>query len=92
MEEQLLGRTLKFRYTRAKHRSYRLQDRKFIAKGVPRSRYLVAIDDEKDKKRIMTYASKGRAEAGFRTSFFYGYYHWESENKREENRVVDAYC
>lgn len=30
------------------------KDRKVIAKGVPRDRYLVAIDDEKDKKRILT--------------------------------------
>lgn len=48
------------------------KDRKMIAKGVPRNRYLVAMDDEKDKKRILTYQSEGRALAGFKTSWFWG--------------------
>ena len=40
------------------------KDRKLIAKGVPRSRYICHID-EKTNKRLLTYASKGKAEAGF---------------------------
>ena len=47
------------------------KDRKVIAKGVPRNRYLISIDDKNDKKRILTYASKGKAEAGFKDSYFY---------------------
>lgn len=47
-------------------------DRKVIAKGVPRDRHLVPVDDVKDKKRILYYDSKGRAEAGFKVSGFYG--------------------
>lgn len=49
------------------------KDRKYIAKGTPRSRYLISVDDIKDKKRFLTYSSKGKAEAGFRDSGFYGY-------------------
>lgn len=46
------------------------KDRKFIAKGVPRSRYLVGVD-EPSEMRLLTYSSKGRAEAGFKSSGFY---------------------
>ena len=54
-----------------------------IAKGVPRNRYLIPVDDANDKKRILTYNSKGRAEAGFKTSGFYGnpYDHNTGTNK-----------
>lgn len=45
------------------------KDRKKIAKGVPRNRYLVDVDDEKDNKRVLTYASKGVAQANS-----YGFY------------------
>jgi len=48
------------------------KDRKMIAKGVPRNRYLIPIDDLKDKKRILTYSSKGMAIAGYTGSGFYG--------------------
>jgi hypothetical protein len=68
------------------------KDRKFIAKGVPRDRCLVRIDDEKDTKRILTYASKGKAESGFKTSGFYGQQEvlggWDSGNKLED--VLEA--
>jgi hypothetical protein len=47
------------------------KDRKKIAKGVPRNRYLWDIDDKKDKKRILTYKSKGMAESGFKNSWFF---------------------
>jgi hypothetical protein len=48
------------------------KDRQFVAKGTPRNRELVRTDDKKDGKRFLTYTSKGRAEAGFKTSGFYG--------------------
>jgi hypothetical protein len=47
------------------------KNRKVIAKGVPRNRYLIMADDEKDKKRVLTYSSKGRAEANS-TGFYDG--------------------
>jgi len=46
------------------------KDRKVIAKGVPRNRELVLVDDEKDKKRILTYSSKKMAEVGFKSGFY----------------------
>lgn len=48
------------------------KDRQLIAKGTPRNRYLIRVDDESDKKRLLTYDSKGRAEAGYKVSGFYG--------------------
>lgn len=45
--------------------------RKVIAKGIPRNRYLMMLDDPKDKKRILTYSSKAMAEAAFRDVWFY---------------------
>lgn len=47
--------------------------KKYIAKGTPRNRYLVAIDDQKDKKRYLTYTSKAKAESAFKVSGFYTY-------------------
>lgn len=47
--------------------------RKFIAKGTPRNRELISIDDKKDKKRYLTYSSKGMAESAFKTSGFSTY-------------------
>jgi hypothetical protein len=49
------------------------KDRKFIAKGIPRSRYLMSVDDPTEM-RLLTYSSKGRAEAGFKSSGFYSQY------------------
>ena len=49
------------------------KDRRLIAKGVPRNRYLCMIDG-KEEKRILSYISKGRAESGFKHS---GFYHGE---------------
>jgi hypothetical protein len=48
------------------------KDRKLVARGTPRNRYLISVDDIKDKKRYLTYTSKGRAEAGFSNNGFYG--------------------
>lgn len=46
------------------------KDRKYIARGTPRDRYLVPIKN--DAKRLLTYNSKGKAESGFKVSGFYG--------------------
>ena len=40
-------------------------DRKKVAKGTPRNRCLINVDDKKDKKRYLTYSSKRMAEAAF---------------------------
>jgi hypothetical protein len=48
------------------------KDRQYVAKGIPRNRYMVSVDDKKCKKRYITYSSKGMAEAGFKNSGFYG--------------------
>ena len=48
------------------------KDRKFIAKGTPRNREIVRMDDKKDKKRLLSYSTKGRAESGFKNNGFYG--------------------
>lgn len=47
------------------------KDHKYIAKGVPRNRWLIPIDDENDNKRILTYTTKKKAENGFKLSGFY---------------------
>lgn len=43
---------------------------RLIGKGVPRNRYICFVDDAKDKKRILTYDSEGRARAASE-----GFYH-----------------
>lgn len=50
------------------------KDRKIIAKGTPRNRALVAVDNSKDRKRILTYNSKKIAENAFRGNWFYKEY------------------
>ena len=50
------------------------KDRQVIAKGVPRNRYLIYVNDTKDKKRILTYPSKGYAESAYKDSYFYNGY------------------
>lgn len=44
--------------------------RTVIAKGSPRNRWLIPIDDPKDKKRVLYYSSKKMAESGFSTGFY----------------------
>jgi hypothetical protein len=64
------------------------KDRKYIAKGSPRNRYLISINNHKDKKRILTYSSKDKAESGFKDyGFFnehiidgYGYNNYKLSN------------
>lgn len=46
------------------------KDRKIIAKGVPRNRELVLVNDKKDKKRILTYSSERMAKVGFKSGFY----------------------
>lgn len=46
------------------------KDRKLIAKGVPRNRYICHID-ENDKKRFLTYGSEGKARSGFEGNGFF---------------------
>lgn len=48
------------------------KDRKLVAKGTPRNRELIRVNDGKDKKRFLTYSSKGRAESAFRDNGFFG--------------------
>lgn len=76
------------------------KDREFVAKGTPRNRELVRMDDENDKKRFLTYSSKGKAEAGFKSSGFYGQVNltvdkadkdlWWSDGKRLREKYLEA--
>ena len=45
--------------------------RTVIAKGNVRDRHLVRLDNEKCKKRYLTYNTKGKAEASFSGKFVY---------------------
>lgn len=56
------------------------KDRKWVAKGVPRYRCLVEVDDKKNWQRILTYDSKGMAESGFKNNWFYGPHHLEPKD------------
>lgn len=47
------------------------KDRTIIARGTPRNRCLVLVDDPKNTQRLITYSSKAKAIAGFRDSGFY---------------------
>lgn len=55
------------------------KDETLIAKGIPRNRHLVPISDDTDKKRIMYYDSKKKAESGFKVSGFYNDDYWCEE-------------
>jgi len=56
------------------------KDHTVIAKGVPRNRWLIPVDDKKDKKRILYYDSEKKAIAGFTNCGFYGNYDPTKEN------------
>ena len=47
------------------------KNRTLIAKGVPRNRYLVMVDDINDKKRILYYDSFNKAKSAYECSGFY---------------------
>jgi len=48
--------------------------RRVIAKGVPRDRHLISVDDIGDKKRVLYYDTEGKARSGFTSSGFYNNY------------------
>lgn len=70
--------------------------RKYIAKGTPRNRYLVAVDDPKDKKRYLTYTSKGKAESAFKVSGFYTYniddFPYDKRTKKTDEYLEAVEC
>lgn len=47
------------------------KDKKVIAKGTPRNRFLIHFTDKKSNLRYLTYTSKAKAEAAFKSGFFY---------------------
>lgn len=47
--------------------------RKYVAKGTKGNRALIEVNNKKDKKRFLTYFSKGMAEAAFNYSVFSTY-------------------
>ena len=65
------------------------KDRKVIAKGTPRNRHLVLVSDTKDKKRILTYSSKGMAESAFSRSGFYTYNLPKTDNNNRQYGTHD---
>ncbi len=62
--------------------------RRVIAKGVPRNRWLVRLDDYKDKKRILFYDTKKRAEAAFNGCGFYDNFDPEKKSNNEHGFIV----
>lgn len=44
--------------------------RTVIAKGSPRNRHLISVNNKKDKKRVLYYSSYGMAKAGYSVGFF----------------------
>lgn len=65
------------------------KDRKVIAKGTPRNRWLIPIDCKVDRKRIITYSSQKMAEAGFKGCWFYSVKE-SSMYKPEDMEAVEA--
>ncbi len=55
------------------------KDRTVIAKGVPRNRHLVPVNNTKDKKRILFYSSYNMAKNGYST----GFYTYEIPNRKD---------
>ena len=67
------------------------KDRKLVAKGTPRNRCLVDVNDKTDKKRYLTYSSKGKAEAGFKVSGFWGMpAEWERGERGKYLQAVEC--
>jgi hypothetical protein len=63
------------------------KDRHYIAKGVPRDRWLIPVEKKNDKKRVLTYSSKGRAEASYRSD---GYFQVPFEGyDRSKHNIAD---
>ena len=65
-------------------------DRSKIAKGVPRNRYLINVDDVKDKKRVLYYDSKAKAESAFKISGFYGNNYFDEKKGKYAKFPLEA--
>ena len=57
--------------------------RRVIAKGIPRHRWLIRLDDFKDKKQILFYDTRKKDEAAFTDYGFYGNFDPEKKSKNE---------
>ena len=56
------------------------KDRKKIAKGTPRNRELIDIDNKNDKKRYLTYTSENTAKRGYTGVWFAGAHDYSEED------------
>lgn len=68
--------------------------RKYVAKGTPRNRELIEVDNKKDKKRFLTYSSKKKAESAFKTSGFstYGIKDFPYTNRNQWEWLESVEC
>ena len=66
------------------------KDRKLVAKGTPRNRKLILVDDKKDKNRFLTYTSKSKAEAAFSNGLWFSTYKLEPEYKNYTENDLEA--
>jgi len=68
--------------------------RNYVAKGTPRNRELISVDDKKDKKRFLTYSSKKMAESAFKTSGFSTYriidFPYDNSYKSDRSEYLEA--
>lgn len=68
--------------------------RKYIAKGTPRNRELVEVENKDDKKRFLTYASKAKAESAFKVSGFSTYriknFPYDSAYSKDRSEYLEA--
>lgn len=65
------------------------KNRKLIAKGVPRNRSLVLVNDINDSQRILTYSTKNKAESAFKN---HGFYDWGLEEHIDEWKEGDIWA
>lgn len=66
------------------------KDRILVAKGTPRNRHMVKLQDHidgKDKKRLLSYSTYGKALSAIKTSGFYGFYKTPREEHLEPVEV-----
>lgn len=64
------------------------KDRSLIAKGNVRDRQLIPTSDTNDIQRILTYTTKGRAEAAWKTS---GFYNMELIDGYDSSKLLGEY-
>lgn len=62
--------------------------RRVIAKGVPRNRQLIPLNDTEDQQRILDYTTKSRAVAGFTGCGFYNNHDPDNGDKSYELEAV----